>query len=97
VALALGRPIPEEVRESFFFGLHHEAEVAYQPQVYPGEILTFYGNGLYEDPELGWGGLAQGAIRTFAVPGEHDNNRQAMKDDGASFMAARLRAYLDEG
>ena len=97
VALALGRPIPEEVRESFFFGLHHEAEVAYQPQVYPGEILTFYGNGLYEDPELGWGGLAQGAIRTFAVPGEHDNNRQAMKGDGASFMAARLRAYLDEG
>jgi thioesterase domain-containing protein len=94
LALAMARPLPEQIRESFFFGLHHEAEVAYRPKPYPGEILVFYGQGLYEDPELGWGGLADQGVRTFAVPGEHDNNRQAMQEPGASFLAAHLEEYL---
>jgi thioesterase domain-containing protein/acyl carrier protein len=94
LALARGRPLPEEIRESFFFGLHHEAEVAYQPRPYPGEILVFYGDGLYEDPELGWGGLADSGVLTFAVPGTHVSNRHAMREPGASFMAAHLREYM---
>ena len=30
------------------------AERAYEPSVYPGEILLFHGDGLYDDPELGF-------------------------------------------
>jgi amino acid adenylation domain-containing protein len=95
LALALGRPLPERLREHYFFLLHHDAEVAYEPRPYPGELLIFYGDGLYEDPELGWGGLAQGGIRTFAIPGADDNNRQAMMEPGASVVAARIDLHLN--
>ena len=50
--------------------------------------------GLYEDPELGWGGLAR-EVLTFGIPGADDNNRQAVIEPGASFVAARIGAYLD--
>jgi hypothetical protein len=83
------------MREHYFFLLHHAAEVAYEPAPYPGEILVFYGDGLYEDPELGWSGLADGGLRTFGIPGADDNNRQAMLDPGASFVGARITEYLN--
>ena len=60
LALKYGRPIPEALREVYFFRLHHFAERAYEPKPYPGEMLVFTGTGLYEDPELGWGGLRPG-------------------------------------
>ena len=44
------------------------AERAYEPQPYPGDIVVFYGEGLYEDPELGWGGLAARRRPAYAVP-----------------------------
>ena len=95
-ALATGRPLPEELREHYFFQLHQVAERAYEPQSYPGELVVFHGEGLYEDPELGWTGLADRGIRTIVVPGEHSSNRQAMAEPGVGFVAARLEAYLRE-
>jgi hypothetical protein len=92
-ALALGRPIPERLREEFFFDLHASAERAYDPSPYPGEILLFYGDGLYEDPTLGWEGLAREVI-SYAVPGEHDNNRKAMKEPAVGFVSERIGEYL---
>jgi amino acid adenylation domain-containing protein len=96
LALALGRPIPERWRENYFFALHAKAERAYEPSAYSGEILVFYGDGLYEDPALGWEGLAAEGIRSYAVPGEHDNNRQVMTEPGVLFVCDRLRAYLSD-
>ena len=93
-ALMLGRPVPERDREQFFFDLHAKAERAYAPVPYPGEILVFYGDGLYEEPALGWADLASGGIQTFAAPGEHTNNRQVMHEPAASFVAQRLRDHL---
>jgi amino acid adenylation domain-containing protein len=93
--LALGRPIPELEREEFFLKLHAKAERAYKPEPYPGELLVFYGEGLYEDPTLGWEGLAGRGLRTYAVPGEHDNNRQAMMEPAVGFVADRLQEHLD--
>jgi acyl carrier protein len=93
-ALRTGRPIPERVRESYFFKLHHIAEVTYEPKPYPGEMLIFYGDGLYDDPELGWSGLAEGGIHAFGVPDAEHDNRQAMREPGASFMAGHIREYL---
>jgi amino acid adenylation domain-containing protein len=94
VALALGRPLPERLREEYFLNLHAKAERAYEPRRYPGDLLIFHGEGLYEDPELGWGELTAGEIQAFAVPGDHDNNRQAMMEPYVEFVSERLREYL---
>ncbi len=88
--LAFGRPLPEWLREQFFLELHQKAERAYTPRPYDGEIITFYGQGLYEDPALGWRELAMGGITSFGVPGEHDNNRQAMMEPAVEFVAERM-------
>jgi amino acid adenylation domain-containing protein len=93
--LALGRPVPEHEREQFFFGLHAKAERAYQPEPYSGDLLIFSGEGLYDDPALGWEGLAGGGVHTYVVPGEHDNNRQAMMEPAVGFVAERIEEYLD--
>jgi amino acid adenylation domain-containing protein len=96
IALALGRPLPEPIREEYFLRLHAKAERAYEPQPYHGDLLVFYGEDLYEDAKLGWGGLATGEIRAYAVPGSHDNNRQAMVEPYVAFVGERLLANLGE-
>jgi amino acid adenylation domain-containing protein len=96
LALALGRPIPEQLREKYFLQLHAKAEKAYDPPVYPGEVILFYGEGLYEDPTLGWEAFAAGGLRSYGVPGEHDSNRQAMMEPAVGFVSEKLQAYLDE-
>jgi amino acid adenylation domain-containing protein len=90
--LSLGRPVPERDREEFFFDLHGEAEKRYVPKPYPGELLVFYGEGLYEDPTLGWESL--GTVISHAAPGEHTNNRHLMHEPAVGFVAERLREYL---
>jgi len=94
LALARRRPVPERLREEFFFHLHARAERAYAPTPYPKDVLVFYGAGLYEDPELGWGGLAEAGIKAFEVPGDHNNNRDAMREPGVQFVAERIEDYL---
>jgi amino acid adenylation domain-containing protein len=94
LALARGRPIPERQREEFFFDLHARAERMYEPTPYAKDLLVFYGQGLYEDPELGWGPLAEGGVRTYAVPGEQNNNRDVMKEPGVQFVAEEIERYL---
>ena len=88
--------MPERLREDYFLGLHGKAERAYEPSTYDGELLVFYGEGMYEDPMLGWEGLAAGGIRTFAIPGEHLNNRHAMMEPGVEFVSERLQECLSE-
>jgi amino acid adenylation domain-containing protein len=94
LALKFGRPLPEALREFYFFRLHHLAERAYEPKPYERDLLVFYGTGLYEDPELGWGGLAKQGVHSCGIPGQHDNNRQAMTEPGVAFVAEQLQAYL---
>ena len=92
--LALGGEIPEEMRERYFLWLSANAERAYEPQPFPGRILMFYGEGLYEDPELGWTGLAEDGIEAIAVPGEHDGNRQLMNEPYVDVVRDHLRERL---
>jgi amino acid adenylation domain-containing protein len=95
IALALGRPLPESVRELYFLELHAKAERAYDPAPYDGDLLVFYGEDLYEDPTLGWSGVVTGEIQTHAVPGSHDNNRQVMVEPYVAFVSTELQASLD--
>ncbi len=94
-ALARARPLPESLREEYFLRLHGQAERAYEPKPFPAPIMTFYGEGLYEDPALGWRDLADGGIVTHAVPGEHTNNRQVMMEPHVEFVRDRLREFLN--
>jgi amino acid adenylation domain-containing protein len=93
VLLSLGRPVPERDREEFFFDLHGDAEKRYVPTAYPGELLVFYGEGLYEEPTLGWESL--GTVISHAVPGEHTNNRNLMHEPAVDVVAERLQEYLE--
>jgi aspartate racemase len=95
IALALGRPMPEWLRERYFLRIHMEAERAYEPKPYPGDLIVFYGEGLYEDPELGWGGVVEGNLVTYGVPGEHTNNRQAMMEPHVVFVCDRLVEHME--
>jgi amino acid adenylation domain-containing protein len=94
LSLALGRPIPEQLRERYFLELHAKAERRYEPRIYQGQILSFYGEGLYEDPTLGWEPYASEGMRSFAVPGEHRGNREAMHEPGVGVIAEHLMEYL---
>ena len=89
-----GWALPESLRDTFFLVIHHRAERTYAPTPYPGEVVCFYGAGLYtDDPCLGWGELAP--TIPVEVPGEHPNNRTAMREPHSGFIAARLREYLE--
>jgi amino acid adenylation domain-containing protein len=94
-ALATGRPIPERLRANHFLRLNAKAERAYETQTYPGRIWVFYGQDLYDDPELGWGGLAEGGLETHEVPGDHSNNRQMMNEPHVQVVGEGLKAVLD--
>ena len=94
-ALATGRPLPERLRANHFLRLNAKAERAYEPEIYPGRIWLFHGQDLYDDPELGWGGLAEGGLESYVVPGDHSNNRQMMNDPHVQVVGERLKAVLD--
>jgi aspartate racemase len=94
VSLALGRPLAETLRESYFLRTHYIAERAYEPAVVDGEIHVFSGEGLYEDVELGWSQLASGGVRTHIVPGRHEDNRQMMREPYVQSVAEQLAELL---
>jgi hypothetical protein len=62
--------------------------------VYDGEMLVFYGEGLYEDPTLGWEPSAARGVVSHEVPGDHTSNREAMMEPAVGFVSERLQAYL---
>ena len=62
-------------------------------QPYPGSMIVFHGAGLYDDPTLGWKGLAA-RIETVAVPGEHTGNRTMMAEPYVADVSERLLELL---
>ena len=89
LSLRSGGALPEHIREDYFLNIHAIAELAYEPEPYPGSMIVFYGAGLYDDPTLGWKGLAAG-IETVAVPGEHTGNRMMMAEPYVADVSERL-------
>ncbi len=90
----MGRPVPERLREAYFLELHHQAEQAYRPEPWDGDMIVFYGEQLYEDPTLGWSELVRGRIDTVEVPGDHPGNREAMMEPAVAYTAAALSERL---
>jgi aspartate racemase len=94
--MILGRPLSEDLRGRYFLRIAAVAERAYEPSVYPGEILLFHGDGLYDDPELGWTGLAAAGVHSIAVPGAASNNRQLMDEPYVGVIGEHLQSRLEE-
>jgi thioesterase domain-containing protein len=92
-ALATDRPIPERGREWYFLQLHARAERAYYESQYDGETVVIYGEGMYEDPMLGWESFVASAV-SHSVPGDHLDNRELLKEPHAQVVADRLREHL---
>ncbi|MGH2882256.1 MAG: hypothetical protein ACRDPA_06065, partial [Solirubrobacteraceae bacterium] len=78
----------------YFLQVHAEAERAYEPTQFDGELTIFYGDGLYEDPSLGWSELTSKELHSYAIPGVHDNNRQGMMEPYVGFVGDRLEEQL---
>jgi amino acid adenylation domain-containing protein len=106
IALDLGRRIgllspnlePAELRRLFerFRANRSSLRTYHGPYSYGGELHLFRATegvmAQAEDPTLGWGGLLEGRVRIFYVPGDH----RTIVKRGAEAMAAHLRALLAE-
>lgn len=90
-----GFSVPEHGRGQYFLLLHSFAEHAYTPKVYDGEILMLSGAGMYEDPELGWSGLAEHGVRVHPIPGDHNTNRALLGEPHVGDVAQILHSYLE--
>jgi thioesterase domain-containing protein len=74
----------------------HVAERAYVPEVYDGKITLFRGQGLYDDPELGWAGLAATIEPVEIAGGAHRVRRDMMNEPIVAALAVRFAAALHE-
>jgi amino acid adenylation domain-containing protein len=93
LALRSGTALPEHIREDYFLQIHAAAELAYEPEPYGGSMIVFFGAGLYDDPTLGWSGLAT-SVETVAVPGDHEGNRTMMAEPYVAHVSGRLQELL---
>jgi amino acid adenylation domain-containing protein len=70
---AMGRPLPRALRQTQ--GAIAQAHREYEPARYPEKLTLFRASvqpaGIYPDPTLGWGPLAQGGLEIHEVPGYH--------------------------
>jgi amino acid adenylation domain-containing protein len=90
----LGRPVPEAIRARFWPILHALAERAYAPPAYPGSMMLFREAGLYDDPSLGWSGLAAGGIEVHEIGDAHADRRTWTSEPYLRAVAERLAATI---
>ena len=92
-AMALDRPLSEEQREFFFLEIAGRAQLLYEPSPYPGPMVVFHGEGVYQDPTLGWSHTVE-SLETFAIPGPHRGNRSLMAEPAAGLLAGEMQDVL---
>ncbi len=90
--LSLGRPIPEELKESRAMRL--EFKNVYTPKIYPGKITVFMGNQAdYQyDKSMGWGKLSKKGAEVHVVSGQHT---EMLKNENVIELAGKLKACLE--
>lgn len=93
LAMRFERPLSEEQREIFFLEIAGHAQTLYRPSRYPGPLVVFYGEGVYEDPALGWSGTAE-SVETYGIPGPHRGNRTLMAEPAVTPLADRMQDVL---
>lgn len=72
-----------------------QAQMDYRPGPYPGSVVLFRIDRLSllraDDPQMGWGKLASGGVRTCMIAGRHNN---IMESPQVEILAAQLRESL---
>jgi thioesterase domain-containing protein len=84
-----------ELRRLFVrFRANHYALYTYEPAPYNGDLILFRASVRMgeeeEDPQRGWGGLVQGELRIWDLPGNH----YTLLREEVGALAERLRAVL---
>jgi amino acid adenylation domain-containing protein len=93
LAMRFQRPLTEEQREIFFLEIAGHAQTNYDTEPYPGPMVVFYGDGVYEDPALGWSSVVE-SVETYAIPGPHSGNRTLMAEPAAGLLSERMQDIL---
>jgi thioesterase domain-containing protein len=87
------QPLPEAFWDLYL--MHRQALHDYVPQPYPGRLILFQAMapsvGADPDPQMGWGGLAQGGLEIHAVPGDHAS---LLAEPNVAVLAEKLDPYL---
>ena len=70
---ASGRPLPPALQNAG--QAHTLALVEYEFRPYPGRVAVFRTTKLPGEapPDLGWGGLVEGGLAVYEVPGDHES------------------------
>ena len=90
---SLRDPLPQHLRE--VEAANVEARYGYQPKPYPGRIVLFRASrqpiGIYEDPTLGWAGMAAKGLEICELPGYHG---AIIHEPLVGALAAQLKVFL---
>ncbi|HYZ16696.1 MAG TPA: amino acid adenylation domain-containing protein [Candidatus Acidoferrum sp.] len=97
VCARLRRPLPDGWRRLAIYRICWRAERRYRPYAVDVPVVVFAAEGLYRSSDLGWAPYAAGGITTFEVPGRHRNQREAMAEPHAGFLAERLHDVFAAG
>ncbi len=67
----------------------------YEPKPYQGSMVVFRSPGIYNDPYLGWKDFVKQGIRTFDIPGDHENRRDILNEPFVGALAEKLKYFLE--
>jgi amino acid adenylation domain-containing protein len=94
----VGRPAPPAITSSDIDTIHQTARRIYQPQIFPGRLVLIRAEQVprwigssFDDPFLGWGGLASAGIEVSTVPGDH---LTLLDRANVEALAQKLNPYL---
>jgi hypothetical protein len=96
--LAMGIPIPQNLRTMYVVRMINATEMQYAPKPYAGTIALFRGRGLYEDdPNMGWDGLAETLENYEVGDGGLRSRRDIMNEPLVGLLAQQLSRCIVNG
>lgn len=87
-------PLPDYLRNTYFFFINGCAERRYQHQGYSGSVVLFRDQGPYPDPHLGWGRFVRGEIEAYEMPVTSRDYRAMMREPAVCLVAEKMQQYL---
>lgn len=95
---AIDRPFPAELEDMIYAQHNQAASGAYNPKIYPGEIVLFRAQDqeisvtAKSDQRLGWGDLTIAGLKIHDIPGDHLG---ILKEPEVQVLAQILSQYLN--
>ena len=89
-------PMPDFLRNSYFYMINGRAERQYRHQSYSGDVLLFRDLGPYSDPDLGWKHFVHGTIQNCEMPVKGTAAREMMHEPMVGMVAETIEKYLTQ-